>query len=67
MPTAVKEEEEREIVIAKEHTVWVRWTEETEDILVNLWQDHECLCHVSCKNDRNRSEKIKVGEKLPPH
>lgn len=37
----------------------VRWTAELEDILVDLWQDHECLYNVSSKNDHNHYDKDK--------
>lgn len=40
-----------------EQAVRVRWTSEMEDILVDLWQDHECLYNVSCRNYHIRTEK----------
>ena len=45
--------------MASTKSVRVRWTAEMEDCLIDLWQDHECLYNVSCKDYHNRYEKDK--------
>lgn len=35
----------------------VRWTEEMEDVLIDKWQDYECLFNVSSTSYHNRTDK----------